>query len=561
VDTIAGAEQSPPAPNKNVQWQAQLIEDHKARLAQKTLVQQQHPQRLLQDTKSIIETAVAANILKPPSGEVQRLIDAHASKETGKLQQSSHVETGPTRRPVPTVKSKGKRKSNATGGLPNKKPHKGSATRASAASPRNAKIANANKPEGNPSRPAKRVDTEQKTEAKAPPRPHPSGSKTLELHQVLPPDAYFEKVDDDEKPVWRCGIRHPLGYYYNAGDRRQCPGCNTNVDHNPQAKVMDFYMPSRAYFYQEAPGVVWKPLKPLANPRKCNSLSHNGFAKDVFWQAKEDGYDSDIAREMAVEALKDHLKPKPKPEPEPSPEPEPEPADLGPHPSGSTTMEHGQNIPGCHYFEQAEPGEQFAWRCDIAHALGRYYMAGDRKSCPGCGSNRGGAGKQATMDFYLPPSVVVRQEAPGFIQWKPRKPYRLKNPSKKTKQLVSHNQICAANYWRNIDNGMEPEEALATATKDTDESLAVKEEEHSDSDDSEESEKEDPQEKSQKEDAPVSDADANGSDVEMGENDEEGEGDKNEEEEARTQEDPGQEDVAMVSSDDDDVPSSGSDSE
>jgi hypothetical protein len=48
--------------------------------------------------------------------------------------------------------------------------------------------------------------------------PHPSGSRTLEAHQQLPPDAYFQPKSPSEKPVWRCGIKHPMGYYYNARD-------------------------------------------------------------------------------------------------------------------------------------------------------------------------------------------------------------------------------------------------------------------------------------------------------------------------------------------------------
>ena len=52
--------------------------------------------------------------------------------------------------------------------------------------------------------------------------PHPSGSKTLEAHQQLLPDAYFQMESPSEKPVWRCGIKHPMGYYYNAGNRKNC---------------------------------------------------------------------------------------------------------------------------------------------------------------------------------------------------------------------------------------------------------------------------------------------------------------------------------------------------
>jgi hypothetical protein len=309
--------------------------------------------------------------------------------------------------------------------------------------------------------------------------PHPSGSKTLEPHQQLPPDAYFTPTSLDERPVWRCGAKHAMGHYYNAGDRKSCRGCNTSLSDNAHIVEMDFYLPARSFHYQSAPGMKWKPNKPSGNPRKSDRPCHNAVAKDAYWTAINAGATEDEARQMGVNAVEEYLKPKPPPkEPTPEPTPEPEP-DLGPHPSGSTMMEHGQELPECAYWAKEEQHEEFAWRCDVNHALGRYYLAGDKKSCPGCGSNKGGLGKHAIMDFYMPPGVMVREEAPHLVKWKPRK-YKARVNSKSAKPKTAaqtHNQICAEKYFQAIDEGHEDEEALRLAIEATDAQLEEKQEE------------------------------------------------------------------------------------
>ncbi|KAF2865928.1 hypothetical protein BDV95DRAFT_467814, partial [Massariosphaeria phaeospora] len=307
---------------------------------------------------------------------------------------------------------------------------------------------------------------------------HASGSKTLEPHQTLPPSAYFEPTSEEELPAWRCGIRHPMGYYYSAGDRKSCIGCNTNVSKNPQLHIMDFYLPSKTYYFQPAPGVVWKPSKIYKAERKCRKTSHNAVAKHAYWTAIHNGSAEDAAMHKAIEAVEEHIRPKPKLEPPRTltPEPEPVPVDLGPHPSGSKTMEHGQEIPECHYFPKNDDQEEFAWRCDVNHALGRYYLAWNKKTCPGCGSRKLGGGKQAEMDFYMPSGAVVRQEAPGLSKWQPRRPYNLKKASKVT-PMLSHNQMCAKKYWVAVDGGQDHEQALRFAIKETDTDLDAKEEE------------------------------------------------------------------------------------
>jgi hypothetical protein len=308
--------------------------------------------------------------------------------------------------------------------------------------------------------------------------PHPSGSKALEPHQQLPPGAYFQPTSIDEKPVWRCGVKHAMGHYYNAGDRKSCRGCNTSLSDNTYIVEMDFYMPPRSFHHQPAPGMKWRPNKSSAGQRKSGNPCHNGVAKDAYWAAINAGATEDESRQMGVNAVVEFLKPKPPPKaPTPEPTPEPEP-DLGPHPSGFTTMEHGQELPECAYGKKQDRHEEFAWRCDVNHALGRYYLAGDKKSCPGCGSNKGGLGKHAVMDFFMPPGVMVRQEAPHLVNWKPRKYKARASKSTKAKTAAqTHNQICAEKYFQAIYKGLEDEEALRFAVEATDAQLDEKQEE------------------------------------------------------------------------------------
>jgi hypothetical protein len=329
----------------------------------------------------------------------------------------------------------------------------------------------------------------------APLSPHPSGSTTLESHQHLPPDAYFTPQSPDEKPVWRCGIKHALGHYYNAGDRKNCPGCFTALSDNTSAVTMDFYLPSRTHYRQPNPCTSWRPSKPFGatynRARRSKHLSHNSIAKEVYWSAISSGSSPDDARTTATAAVLAHLAPKPPPkEPTPAPTPSPEP-DPSPHPSGSTTMEHTQDIPLCAYFAKRDRHEEFAWRCDVNHALGRYYLAGDKRTCPGCGSNKGGLGKSLVMDFYLPLGVVVRQEV-GEVRWRARRPYRMRADDRpgasgarggkegmrnKKKKECTHNQVASRKYWEAVDAGQFPEDALIWAVRETDRWLDEREDE------------------------------------------------------------------------------------
>lgn len=115
--------------------------------------------------------------------------------------------------------------------------------------------------------------------------PRLSGSATLESHQVLPPDAYFEPQSQDERPAWRCGIKHAMGYYYNAGNRTSCPGCFTNIKDNVSRKIMDFYLPLSSFSFQPAPGIIWRPSKQRDKARRSKTLSHNSIAKEAYWPA------------------------------------------------------------------------------------------------------------------------------------------------------------------------------------------------------------------------------------------------------------------------------------
>ncbi|OSS54346.1 hypothetical protein B5807_00560 [Epicoccum nigrum] len=330
---------------------------------------------------------------------------------------------------------------------------------------------------------AQQYASDDDTTNQEPLQPHPSGSKTLEVHQKLPSNAYFHAKSPDEKLVWRCSIKHPMGYYYNAGNRKNCAGCFNAFSETPKAKIMDFYLPSRTFFYQPEPNgsVPWRPSKPfgrLGRARRSVS-SHNSIAKDAYWAAIDSGADAATAFVTAKDAVTQHLASKVKKEPSPQPTPEPEP-DLGLHPSGSKTMEHGQDLPITATFTcPSHRHAEFAWRCDVNHALGRYYLAGDRRCCPGCGSNKTGPGKRMTMDFYLPKGVFVRQKVDG-TKWTPKKPYKTREGKEKKvdkeKQFHTHNQYASRMYWKAVDNGLTTDAALVSAIDETDKWVDAREE-------------------------------------------------------------------------------------
>lgn len=434
-------------------WKSKLLDDHKKRLAKRRIRTSNSLAHPNLDLRAAVDLGVARGILVPPTPEVSAQIDLasrikqvenNSTTALLNVQKTMYHRLGGFRENTIRGQSKG-----------------------IVAARKTSKLIHA---EGNDR-------TKPKTHAESVPEPQPGQtvSNILEPHQVLPPDAYFEKTSYDEKPAWRCGIAHAMGYYYNAGDKMNCLGCFTHVTKNPRKKWMDFYLPSKVSFYQSAPGNKWRPSKYRGSERRSKTLSHNSIAKDAFWDAYNAGASADEARKRAVEAVEAYLdlKKRPAPAPEPTPKPTPEPIDLGYHPSGSKTLEHGQDFPESAYWEREEDGEQFAWRCDLNHALGRYYLSGDKKHCPGCGSGRtSGVAKNAMMDFYLPSGVVVRQEAPGLVEWKPRRPYNLKKKAKKHRPtFLSHNQICAKKYWEGIGLGRDHDAALELAIRETDELL------------------------------------------------------------------------------------------
>lgn len=298
------------------------------------------------------------------------------------------------------------------------------------------------------------------------------GSKTLDHDQVLPSDAYFEPKVSGETHAWLCYSKHALGNYYNAGDRKYCRGCNTSIRLMPRVRRMDFYLPPGAYRYQSAPRIIWTPGKESKNEKKSKIYAHNSIAKEAFWSASNAGATEDEARDIAVEAVEEHLRPKPKVQPPQPPQPKPKEEiklpDPSPHSSGSKTMEHGQDLPKEAYWKAKHEAEDRAWRCDVNHALGRYYLAGNKRSCPGCGASRIGPSKSKEMDFYLPPHAVIQQDAPGLNTFKPRRPNKLKKHTEKKFAPQSHNQICSHYYWIAVDdNGQDHEVALASAIEQT----------------------------------------------------------------------------------------------
>ncbi|KAF2019704.1 hypothetical protein BU24DRAFT_489611 [Aaosphaeria arxii CBS 175.79] len=474
-NTSSNTEYSVAAPKRYQEhWRKRLINDHKARLAIR-----QH-----EDVEAIIKRAIAAGIVK----SYRRIDKIHVNferphvvpdpvfqdEEAGYFNGYAAVQTPDPgsleelpslRQPLLKRKRKAHTQRSSAGAL-TKRPKKRLRTAAD----------------------YRRYN---KTIARDESLPlHPSGSKTLDPHQILPESAYFEPLDSVEKPAWRCGIKHALGYYYNAGDRKACPGCNTNIAKNQSAKEMDFYLPSGMYSYQDSPpttGTKWKPSRPTGKKLKHAPQSHNGIAKLHYWKALQSGSSDhealQIAKDAVLERLKPKLKPKSKPNPKPIPtvpdfEPTPEPTpDMGPHPSGSKTMEHGQGIPACHYFEKSDRHEEYAWRCDVAHALGRYYLAGDKRSCPGCGTCKSSQAKRQEMDFYMPPGSVVRQEAQGITSWKPRKK-NIAQPRNVNEHALTHNQLCTKFYGEHIERGEAHGDALRLAIQDIDAYLDAKFSQH-----------------------------------------------------------------------------------
>jgi hypothetical protein len=460
-------------------WRAKLVSDHKRQLIERWGSPSQTLQRVLPGIKQVIAEAFAKGYrpttddyhdkiriiearenrnmaiprLAQPKFPGQKNLDHHItasmSSEASSSQYAEHFTT--TNRKQRVSAPKKRRKTNQissstakTNNLVKKHP-KGSVGKKKTGQPR-----------------------VQQPIITSPSEPHSSGSTTLETDQYFPPGAYFEPQSPAERPAWLCGIKHAMGHYYNSGARKSCMGCFTNIKDCVRNKHMDFYLPDSTYFFQPAPDIIWTPSKDLGKQRRSKNMSHNTIAKIAFWNSIRAGATADDARKAGVNAVEASLLPKPRkePTPEPLPEPAPQPEpELSPHPSGSVAMEHGQEIPECAYFDERERHEEFAWRCDVNHALGRYYLAGDKRTCPGCGSNRHGAGKQKDMDFYMPFGVVVRQEAHELSKWAPRKPNKRKEGASKSMVVkhLTHNQACSKKYFEAIQAGAEHAEAVNSA--------------------------------------------------------------------------------------------------
>lgn len=468
-------------------WRPRLIEDHKRRLTERWGNPSQTLRRVLPSIKQIFMEAMAAGY-RPTSDDFHNKIRIIEAREQRQVASSC---TAPHTLPVPEMghqhemsqtsphapKSRDTvNHSIATNNPPTTVSKKRQKTSTNSNSTKDARLSK--KSQAKPGSTRKKVAKQimEQLPIASPPAPHSSGSTALDVRQDLPPGTYFEPQLPDEKPAWRCGIKHAMGYYYNAGNRSSCPGCFTNIKENAKTRHMDFYLPTSTYFFQPAPNIVWTPSKLLGKARRSKHLSHNSIAKEAYWAALHAGETADKARQAGVEAVETVLRSRLPKERTPEPTPEPEP-DLGPHPSGSEAMEHGQDIPECAYFDNQERHEIFAWRCDVNHALGRYYLAGDKRTCPGCGSNKNGMAKQSGMDFYMPSGVAVRQEARGLSLWKPRKPYKLHNPGlSKTARAkhLTHNQNASKKYFEAIDFGHEHEEAVRLAIEGVEAELEAK---------------------------------------------------------------------------------------
>ncbi|KAJ4993109.1 hypothetical protein SVAN01_01461 [Stagonosporopsis vannaccii] len=404
-------------------WPMRLFHDHKRRLTQRS---QRIFQQVMPGIRAVIVEAISQGYRPVNPDFEEMLVNMEARERSAAAPVRTSVESVITRiaqrenTAIPKALSHS-RKRRVEQPAPIRPPTVTATTHA----PRKQKTTTARSPKPVKQEASQTVHTSSSSQ---PLSIHPSGSKTLESHQQLPPAASFTPDSPSDKPAWRCGIKHALGHCYNAGDRRNCPGCFTAISDSINMKTRDFYLPSRTHFHQPYPDARWRPSKPFLRARRSNSLSHNSIAKEAYGAAIASGADEVAAMTKAIAAVHAHIVSKLPKEPTPVPSPSPEP-DPGPHPSGSTTMELTQDLPWCASSTAAEEGEEVAWRCDINHALGRYYLAGDKRSCPGCGSNKEGKGRHTMMDFWLPEGVVVRQEV-DVMGWKPRRPYRTRGSNK-----------------------------------------------------------------------------------------------------------------------------------
>jgi hypothetical protein len=461
-------------------WRMRLIIDHKRRLTHRWGNPPQTLRRVLPSIKEVIAEAIARGY-RPTSDDYKSKLKIVGVREQRQATVLSSATSQPSNMPSHSEQSSSLNHDVATKKQYDdhvENPRKRQKTNASSSSNNKLKEATSTKQiktrsSGKMEDP--HVQRQHNTLASSLPA-HPSGSTTLEPHQSLPPNAYFEPRSPDEMPAWRCGINHAMGYYYNAGNRTACPGCFTNIKNNPKRREMDFYLPPSAWSFQPKPDFVWKPSKPHNKERRSKTLSHNSIAKVAYWAAIATKATAAEARNAGEDAVRTALLRRAPREPSPTPVPEPK-VDLGPHPSGSATMEHGQDLPVCGYFEPQDKDENYAWRCDINHALGRYYLAGDKRNCPGCGSNMTSGGKHSNMDFYMPRGAVVRQEAPELSRWSPRKASKQRNSktgqSTRTK-YPTHNQYCSQKYFDLIDQGHGPHDAVKMAIEELDAELESK---------------------------------------------------------------------------------------
>lgn len=460
VGRASFAERIPAVISGGESWRTRLIDDHKRRLIERW-PDSQRPRDKSFDPNTYIEWAITQGYLKPLAHKHRKTTVSIGSPSVVALSRLPSYGAAQTSYPEVSSDSKPNSLVGSVGDLSlptSLHPHsvilaKNRHTEEPYHSSRKRRKVITNGPE------ILKSDAGPSSNYISNPISHRSAPDTIENHQRVPPLAYFEKKIRDEQPAWQCGISHCMGIYYNAGDRKNCVGCFTSFrkKENPKREVMGFYLPSRSYWFCRTPHRPWNVSKPSGKPRHCSHMSHNSIAKDAYWQAVSTGANDDQAWKCGIDAVEAHVLAgaKKKEKKMSKLKPNTESADPEPHPSGSVTMEHGQTLPIGASFKKLS-GERYrenAWRCDINHALGRYYMAGDVKSCQGCGSSRNGQGKHTRMDFYLPAGAVVRQRAPSLVKWKPRKDYSLAKKGKRDKQCVTHNQIASREYWNLVAQG------------------------------------------------------------------------------------------------------------
>ncbi|KAL5372419.1 hypothetical protein DPSP01_013526 [Paraphaeosphaeria sporulosa] len=209
---------------KRTLWRMVLIQDHKNRLAERWPQSQQRLDAAL-DFNSCVERAIKNGDLKPLRAGLRKL--ASFVDPPAVVLPANRVQSGSNKisilQTVRAIQQDGDNKGSAVDSghstrrnsqLSVRRPNKRQKRAPKARISKSSKSTDASNSSKTPEKPEATLRSagasSSPSSIPAQANPDNSTSKTLEDHQQLPPDAYFEKMADDEQPAWRCGIKHPM---------------------------------------------------------------------------------------------------------------------------------------------------------------------------------------------------------------------------------------------------------------------------------------------------------------------------------------------------------------